>query len=610
MDLKLLIKNGTRKGEILSLSSSANHMQNMQWLKEDEIIEFQLLAPEKYTSAVLELYEHKIEFTHRDLNDIPDHVKFTWKPMESSFGQKETCIFINYFGVAELNVALTEGELLPVIERFEPIEVLASKINATRVGQMFDFLAQMPGEVLHSVFRTTRHSLGFDEGARSPDFTLERLEHICSILQHTLPAIIHRPITRLTPEQLIIPANGSEDLDDSSIGWLLENASLLCETDNLNDSHFEYNSKLYRSSAIQLAVLKENSDLYENQVIHGFISLLLSEAQNLFIQYSFESRNERVSKINTPLGYVSFFEKIAKFKNALIGGVSSRCDRLIDSLNRIKLELDTKLPVRLKIIDSPIITPKVKVRQDYRIVFNEILKWHEKGKPDWSAYENLFAIQSIPKLFEAYCYFKVIKALNNIFRPEEQESLATQFIDRRGTEIWLRREPVYWMKGHNKAADELFVNSEAWTVDQSKNIKPRSNSGSNSHRSPDIVIEIFYPDGECSMLVFDSKYSTEKTSFTTYLPQLTMKYAHGIHRLGVGKSAVNALTIFYPSENGRILDFNCPPFDIFGETPAVPSLACFGILIGKSNSVDDMSSLINRLLLVNSIYTDELAMTC
>ncbi|MFC7420610.1 nuclease domain-containing protein [Iodobacter arcticus] len=601
MELILLIKNGERKGLTLSLLTLPNQGPTIQWLKEDEVIEFQLTAPPKFTSATIELYEHKIEFSQRNTNVVNDNVQFIWQPSSSTYNAREACLFINFFGIAELNISLVTDNLAPVIEYFEPIEILASKTNATRVGKMFDFLAKVPGEALHSVFRTTRHSLGFEDGTRSPDFTLEKLEHVRDVLQHTLPSILYRPITRLIPEQRIIPTTGREDLDDSSIGWLLENASLLSETDNLYDAHFKFNSNFYRASAVQLAILKENTDLYENQVIHGFVTSLLIEAQNLFSQYSFDKKNSRASQSNMPLGYISFFEKISKFKKLLIGNQKSRCEKLIDSLKRIKLQLDSKLTVRLHISDSPIITPKVQVNHDYRLLFIEILKWHEKGKPDWSAYDNLFAIQSIPKLFEAYCYFRTAKILNNLFSPNDSDIIPTQFINKHGLEIWLRREPVYWMSGHLKSINESFVNSEGWTIEANKNIKTRGKVGAYANRSPDIVIEVFSQESENIMLILDAKYSTAKTSFITYLPQLTMKYVHGIHRSKNGAAIVKSLTILHPSEDETLRDFHCGPFDLFGKSPASPSLICLGVTIESSHQEDKLEKLIQQLFIANNI---------
>lgn len=599
MELQIIIKSGEREGHSFSLQHVSGDAQSIPWVKENEAIEFRLVASDRYATAVLEHYEHCIETTRVEAGVNDGEVVFIWTP-KFSRNYRYECLFINYFGLAELNVLLTGQDGLEAsLESFQPLEVLASKLTGDRVEEMFDYLASLSDDVLHSVFSATKHGVDFDEGSVSPSFTQERLEHAASNLQQKIPLILQHPITRLVPEHKIVPTDGMEDIDEGALGWLLENLSVLSETDNIDDSHVAYEGDFYKADSLQMAVLEDNSDLYENHVLHGYVELLLHEAQSLIARYSAGFGVKRWDGLNKPTGYTSFFDKVARFKKQLMAGQLSKCEALVVSLKQMKVCLEKNLPVRRSIMDRPIITPKARVNHVYRSIFIDVISWHERGKIDWTAHENLFAIQSIPSLFEAYCYFRTTSTINEIFstnQTEDAKELETLFIDEQGAEVWLRREPSYWVAGHKNTFGETFVNSEGWTVRDNTYLNRRSQKGPWAQRKPDITIEISMPNGIAKMLVMDAKYTSVSKAFIDYLPELTMKYVHGIHRGSDGNAIVGSLTILHPEENGLFRSYHREPYGVFDEYPVSPSLQCLGVKVGKDRETDKLQELLRQSL--------------
>ena len=102
---------------------------------------------------------------------------------------------------------------------------------------------------------------------------------------------------------------------------------------------------------------------------------------------------------------------------------------------------------------------------------------------------------------------------------------------------------------------------------------------------PDIVIKITTADGFSKILVFDAKYSSENKSFTEYLPQLTMKYVHGLHRKDSGAMISSSLTILCPSDSGLVRSFHSQNYAYDGNTPATPSLQVVGLT--PSEEIED-----------------------
>ncbi|MGB0782879.1 MAG: hypothetical protein ACPGRG_06885, partial [Marinomonas sp.] len=343
--------------------------------------------------------------------------------------------------------------------------------------------------------------------------------------------------------------------------------------------------------------LDETSDIYENWVIHGFIEQLIHTAKNLSGRMESEMGRYKGST-SIPNGYVSFFEKLTRFKTLLMGSQINKIEEAVKILKQFKLLLERQLPVNRSIHSRPIITPKTINRPAYQNLFIEIIKWHEKGKVDWTAFQNLFAIESIPMLFEAYTYFRVLDNVNRYFVHQADSDPLTYnntFIDQFNNEIKIEREPSYWTVGHTKQHPEAIVNSEAYTV-RDTSIRDRGQSGVNSRRAPDMVIQIKRPDGNIKLIVIDAKYSNADKSFRDYLPALTMKYLHGIHRLGQREPLIDSLIIIHPDDSGTYRSFHQGDFGFFGSTPVIPALLCCGVILGENRQSDILKELIIKTL--------------
>lgn len=606
MELEVRILNGARKGVFFALPDITEPLQgSMPWVLEDEAIIFRLIAPKRYNSAVLDIYQHSIVSTCINVLEDSESIEYIWEPQVGMYQSEK--LFLNYFGTSELVVLLEDSHSTEVV-RFQPLQVAAKESSAIMVEQMFEYLASISNEALYSVFSATRYSAGFEEGAVSPTYVFERIQHSIKVLQETLPLIFNKPLTRLVPEQKLVASSGSEELDDSSIGWLLENLSVLEPDENVDQAHIYYDGQHFRASTLRMSVLNESTDVYENRVIHGFVNLLLREAQQLAQRYQNEF-NVRNKSDYLPNGYISFFEKVSKFKNQLIGTQLERVSFIVEPLKQLKALLDKLLPVTRLSSERPIFTEKVRNNPFYRDVFVEIIKWHERGMLDWSAYENLFAIESIPLLFESYCYFRVVESVNGILNnqriSENSYYLEVEFVDISGKEISIYREPDFWAPLHTSKNYHGLVNSEAYTVRNEYNFSPRGQKGAFSKRQPDIVIQFKKPeDGSIQLLVMDAKYTRSATAFARYLPELTMKYIHGIHRPGQEIPTVTSLSILFPhSSDTKFTSFHHGDMGLFGEYPVTPCMQTLGIILGIERDKDMLYKHIERLFEVNGIRT-------
>ncbi|ELV1443954.1 DUF2357 domain-containing protein, partial [Escherichia coli] len=329
-----------------------------------------------YDKISLLLYENEVEPTiienHNDL------WTYKWQPKRLGRFSHE-CFFHNYYGVAEL---MLEAQIKDQIKlfNFQPIEVLAKKINAERVEKMLSFLAGIDSEALCSFFRVTRRKAGYKHGDTPAEILLEQIENTTEKTSTLVKKIITRPITKLSTREKYVYPDNSTNVDDLTLSWLCNNADELFETDYIDNAVLEHNNNLYGARKLIEYQATEDSDVYENQVLHGFINTLIQTTSTLLS--GFESPERKVYKVNgTPSGYVSFFSQIQKFQKSINERKILKCKSILVNLHSIKRLMTEKIPSKKNIVGIPTFTMKAKKDSLYLSVFKKIVDWYRFGSP-------------------------------------------------------------------------------------------------------------------------------------------------------------------------------------------------------------------------------------
>lgn len=611
MELKLTILNGARRGhELRLMTATAPGDGAQQWICNKEMFEVSLLAPLGLSDLELHLYDY-CEPCHKVTPIGSDMAVYSWQPARS-VSDNDRALFYNYFGMAEIRILGATSSGSPLEWVFEPLEVVVDERDAEKISRMFDYLARQSPESLYQAFSATQVGAGHQSQYERPSQTLERLEATLSLMAAAFPSLIHHPITRLVPESTLVSTGGQEHLDDAAIGWLMENMSVLTPAESAEHSHLLYQDRYYVAEHMVLPVLSESTDLYENQIIHGFVALLLSQAHDLLRQYAGMGRAGRALARAVTLadGYVSFFTQMNQFRDHILGRHLGRCEGIVHKLQQLERELRQHLPVKMMRRERPYFTQKVQTRPAYREIFSDIIRWHERGQLDWSAFDNLFSIESLPTLFEHYCFFRSAEAVTHaLTTDDESRAVRTDFSLPDGTEVRVLREPHYWMPGHEHERSDGVVNSEGFSPEKGEGRTGRLNTRSSntvySRRSPDVVIEVLKPGAKAPLLlVMDAKHTHPWYAFTRDLPSLTMKYVHGIHTRASRTPPVVSLTILHPlQESTALRSFHGGEFDLFSEYPVQPSLQCLGvdIVVQPKPEEDELHRLVRRLFEVHQV---------
>ncbi|MCG8708807.1 DUF2357 domain-containing protein [Brenneria sp. 4F2] len=580
MKIKISILGGKRQGDAFELPLFEIKGSPSVFILEDEIIEISFSCEIFYEKISLLLYENEVEPTLIE----KDNELWVYKWCPKRLGKySHECFFHNYYGIAELTLEVqTENQV--EFFNFQPIEILAKKINADRVEKMLSFLAKTDSEALCSFFRVTRLKSGYKSGDTPADILLEKIEKTTEKTSTLIKKIINRPITKLSNCEKYVYPDDSTNVDDLTLSWLCNNTDELFETDCVENAILEHNNYFYGAKKLVERQTVEDPDVYENQVLHGFINTLIQTTSLLLS--GFESPERKVNMVNSgPSGYISFFSQIQKFQKNINSRKVIKCKLILSDLHSIKRIMTKKIPSPTNITGIPTFTMKAKKDPLYLSVFKKIVDWYRLGRPDWSAQEELLSIQSIPKLFEYYSLFYIREVLERYYgfkslTEPTNESASFNFNLNKELKINLLYEPKYWMTQHPMADLKGLVNTEGWTIYNGK-VSKRSETGRFSNRSPDFVINISDETEKNKYIILDAKYTYSDKAFMQYLPDLTMKYIHGLHSISNHKNPVTGLMILNPDETSQTRDFHNSFFNVFSDTPAMPFLLCSSIVPGE-----------------------------
>ncbi|EGX6959744.1 DUF2357 domain-containing protein [Aeromonas hydrophila] len=606
MKLTAKIINGKRCGLEIELTSFSHPSSNQIFFLEDEALEFRLEVAEPLYDVFLCLHENEIGATNS--KECDGLWVYEWKP-KSIYRSTFECFFHNYYGMAELSIVTKidgVGERV-ILEQYVPVEVLAKKLNADRAEKMLEFLSFHDNDALAAFFRVTRLKAGFKEGEKSVVFLIEQLERNVLLLITELPKIYSKPIAKLIPVTKVIEVSERSVVDDTTLAWIAENSDCLYPVDDQDRALLELDGRYYSSDKILENYLKEDVNIYENQVIHGFIISLMRAASDIMRGLE-DYPSSKIRAQSSISGYLSFFTQLNKFAKAINKNKVARCKELILHLQRLKRTFDERVPVSCPVIGTPKFTRKARYNLHYQKIFHKIIAWHRFGAPDWSVQEELFSIKSIPKLFEYYLLFLIKHHFDNTRILEMKLDLINSPVAERtnfeydwgGYTVRLFYEMKAWTHDHSNSSGATLINSEGWTTNSvNGELKPRGQHGPYANRSPDMIVCILAPTGEQRQLVLDAKYTTSKKAFTHYLPELTMKYLHGIHEKNTGNSFSAGLMIVNPSELCETRHFHHSRYSIYGASPVTPALLVSSVSPGMAEGLDsDFRSNLSQFLIL------------
>lgn len=613
------VTGGKSKGKKFDLTQSPTDDAHYI-LCEDDVLVFSILTKELIPTIHLALHEVFMPPTDGPYppTEFSPYYEYRWEPRKIRNSERlNESFFHNFCGLAELIVVdrvqtSYDSYEIEILKQLQPIEVLARKINADRINGMLDFLARNEGRDLAALARITRKHSGFKEGDKTIVFTLDRIEKYLSFLEESLPKIIRKPIIKIVSRNTVRPYSRHSNITEDSINHIISSPESIYEVSS-DDALFKFNDRFFALDTILEAEVVEETDLYENQVLHGFIEVLLI-ATNDILKKLGEIKLKRNSNI---LGYESLFNKLNQFNARLNQPCIDRCVSYIRQFSKIKHILANHVKVKKIITSEPHFTHKAKQNLTYHQVFLMMIEWSRFGTPDWSLQNELNSIQDLSKLFEFYVFCVTKEHVLNcslqyhggLIESPIDGTNDSRFVFQINQQIRaeLLYEPnIFCNANQDDDLLPLYINTEAWkNKSDSRNLSKEYDSYNlirkkhgfllrvdgarvqkmyRMRRTPDIVLRLINDDQE-SLLMMDAKYMTTHKAFHFAMPECTMKYLHGIHVGATGKNNSIGLMIVNPDEDDLTIHYHRNEYSIFGNHPVTPAMMTAAIDVANSHNL-------------------------
>ena len=611
---------GRNKGTKFDLTQSPSEDAHYI-LCEDDILVFSVLTKELIPTIHLALHEVFMPPTDGPYppTEYRPYYEYRWEPKPIRFSERiKESFFHNFCGLAELFVVdrmqtAYDAYDIEILQQLQPIEVLARKINADRINAMLDFLARNDGRDLAALTRITRKYSGFKEGNKTIAFTLDRIEKYLSFLEESLPKIVRKPIVKMVSVSTMKLYSRHSNITEDSINHIIGSPEGIYEVLGGEDALFKFDDRFFTVDTILETEVVEETDLYENQVLHGFVEVLLI-ATNDILKKMGEIKVKRNSDI---LGYESLFNKLNQFNARLNQPCIDRCVVYIRQFNKIKRILADRIKVKKIITSEPFFTHKAKQNLTYHQIFLMMIEWSRFGTPDWSLQNELNSIQDLSKLFEFYLFCVTKEHVMNcsqqfhggLIESPIDGTNDSRFVFQVNEQIRaeLLYEPdIFYSTKQDDALLPLYTNTEAWKNKTDTRSLPseydsygrirdkygfllrvdglRTHKTYRMRRAPDILLRLMNGNQE-SLLIMDAKYMTTHKAFHVAMPECAMKYLHGIHIGATGQNNSIGLMIVNPDEDDLTIHFHHNEYSIFGNHPVTPAIMTAAIDVANAHNL-------------------------
>ncbi len=582
-NLKFILAKVGRNNEIdefeLSLSQTETINKNMVGVKENEMVYFELYSSNMLYNPELWIQDYVI-YPSESIPKNGSGYLYRWKPNERPF--------VNYFGHCKLTLQYCEDENVShIISISTIIDVFAVKFKAEQAKSMLDYLEDRMDDVVRTCFsRTHWNTSAQDDGMSHARAILQAAESCLVRIEYNLPRFRHKPVSKLSPQNTLQPANQVDLITPSSLEWLTQNPEQLVLPDPLSSHTIKIRNRLLGIQEMMGERLIEDTNTYENQAIMGLMTNIMDMLQEIKSKYK---QLRDAIKINTkrtdiPTNYRSFDEIRQTFGRKLYDEQIKKCDSLQKRCSFCLQFWERHLPTTEAIRYLPNLTPQFSSQPHYFEVFIQMAEWYRLGKLNIDGEKYLLSLRTLDKLYEFYCLFLLGEAL------QKSGWELRQSIAKRPTASAVRYDE--WQISPNDEYN-FSLKHKRIRLQYEPRIKLAKDSEEElvyvwegysrryPYREPDFVLR--FSDGqEHKYVIFDSKYM-KPSGARGQLPTLTKKYIHMIAGKSGGVSPVKALFALHPKDIERsyrgvyLHSYYQKPYDIGSKYPVVPTLGTIEI---------------------------------
>ncbi len=483
----------------------------------------------------------------------------------------QQAFFLNYFGICPLSLAIKQ-QYFPLAE----LNIVSKKISPQRLQALVNYIISREQQSIANF--SPSYILGLQSisiGAK-----LKQIEQQLQWLTTHFANLIASPLSKFTTVVQKQTTHHHTMVRQQHGQWLLQHLDQIKLASNAQPQLFRLGLKNYYCSQLPQQQLVATTDIYENQVIYGYLTKL----QQTLLDIQQQCQALKSPTYTSKTSYISFFQQISDHSLALCQSRYQYCQNLLAQLNRIIASFKRKIIVSKIDPHRPKLTPLFKNAINYQTLFCQMLDFYQLNQ-NYDEYQQLLALRSLDKLYEYYCWHQLQQSFITLgFTIVEQQS--KQIVYKKPTmtlKLWY--QPVF-----SNNTELTAIN--AWNR--------AGHTLKHARQSPDFVLKIQIPSqtrtqNKSHYLIFDAKYQTA-INCRQQLANLVLNYIYGVNIT----QQIRALYLFHPQDkNTKAIDsFYQADYNLFSASMKLPSLglievdpqarislaAVLGLLI---NSCDD-----------------------
>ncbi|MEC6814448.1 nuclease domain-containing protein [Photobacterium toruni] len=504
------------------------------------------------------------------INDIPETLySKILKDNEITYQTPEyKRFFYNYFGECNLKIIIDDDEFNYKVD----IEARDENIEMTK--GILEYLNQEYESILMSCFSRTGDELFSEKnGSSNLQLIIKKVGFVSEYIFNNINLLIKKKKTELTTSIEWSTMDGY--LSPNSI-YLIQNNLHYSSTSSKENSNFKYNGKYFKLLPFPKEEHSETTDVYENQLLHGFIkhiNSLLLKIKNIY-----EEELNIIKKRHYQNQVVKFDNIINSYNIPILDYQIERIIIIQNKIGLIKKIFDKHIPVSNEFIKMPKITTFIKSNIIYRRVFELIIDLYSYNDIEFEIDQPniLFGIRNLSTLYEYYILIKIIDTLKNNFNfvEVERKAIDTNHINNYykfeifdQLEVELYYEPII-RKSNNKNDIDLFKVSTDGLF-----------------RKPDFVLKIKnLKTNKFEFIIFDAKYSDYKIVKSESVPDLVYKYLLGFRFYDESESLRMASICYaiYPHDKDDKERFK---FDYYNNNSVFPWVGAIKVDLSQRNEI-------------------------
>lgn len=439
-------------------------------------------------------------------------------------------IFMQCFGVVQIK-AVISGKMY--VSDSISIMVTYNSHNKN-VIEMINYIYDKGEEYLYENY------ISLDEIGETGNMTIESkfrfLDEVIEIYEQFFPYFQSSPKTKSIIGETVGKFHKLNTVSPKTIQYIASHPEELYEVDfntgiNYGKRHFQPENTLISSTAY-------TCDVYENRVMTGFISTLISELETSKEDVRNTSYTDDVYR------YGQYFESkkfIYRFRKKSSYEYIRKIDEYIEHFQMLWFRYRKIFSAEDMYIDYlPEYTDTFRMVTPYRAVYQKIYEWFQYGGHSSAKSQLLLSFISTSKIYEYYCLIKLIvtirEEMNCTFIEEKTERFQYSetkyysntycnntffFRSSDGSEITLYFQPViYGITTLSRHGIELYRNRFA----------SLSSANKGNTYTPDYLIKV-NKDGVSKYVIMDAKFSSMQTVENDRLIELVYKYLFSISTL-------------------------------------------------------------------------------